>query len=244
MEWAWSFLFWPSIILSSTFFLLLLLRHRRHQNSASDRLPPGPPRWPVFSHMFDLGKMPHHTLTELKDQYGSVIWLRIGTVNTRVVLTTKAATELFKNHDLSFAERSISGLMRVHDYHKGSLALAPYGTYWRVLRRICTVEMLVVKRINETVPVRRKCVDNMLTWIEEQSSSLDGACGVHVARFVFLASFNIGLSKESVKSAIRSSPVQSNRFGLVFKSAVRFRIEELKIRSTQIGSGLNPTIPD
>ncbi|KAI8015352.1 Cytochrome P450 76A2 [Camellia lanceoleosa] len=71
------------------------------------------------------------------------------------------------------------------------LALAPYGTYWRVLRRICTVEMLVVKRINETVPVRRKCVDNMLTWIEEQSSSLDGARGVHVARFVFLASFNM-----------------------------------------------------
>ncbi|KAL7264904.1 hypothetical protein ACSBR1_002791 [Camellia fascicularis] len=188
MEWVWSFLFWPSIILSST-FVLLLLRHR--QNSASNRLPPGPPGWPVFGHMFDLGKMPHHTLTELKDQYGPVIWLRIGTVNTMVVLTTKAATELFKNHDLSFAERSISGLMRVHDYHKGSLALAPYGTYWRVLRRICTVEMLVVKRINETVPVRRKCVDNMLTWIEEQSSSLDGARGIHVARFVFLASFNM-----------------------------------------------------
>ncbi|KAK6943942.1 hypothetical protein RJ641_025044, partial [Dillenia turbinata] len=61
------------------------------------------------------------------------------------------------NHDLSFADRAILDSMRCHDYHKRSLGLAPHGTYWRVLRRICTVDMLVAKRINETAPIRRKC---------------------------------------------------------------------------------------
>ncbi|XP_057504579.1 cytochrome P450 76A2-like [Actinidia eriantha] len=185
MEWAWSPLFWFLTILSST--ILLLFRHRK--TSGPTRLPPGPPGWPLVGHMFDLGPMPHHTLAGLTQKYGPVIWLRASSKKTMVVQTAKAAEELFRNHDLSFADRSINNLMTSHNYNKGSLALACYGPYWRVLRRICTVEMLVVKRVNETVPVRRKCIDDLLSWIESQVHW--EAHGLHVAHFVFLASFNM-----------------------------------------------------
>lgn len=129
--------------------------------------------------------MPHRTLAGLKQIYGPVIWLKIGSINTMAILSAKAAAELFKNHDLSFADRTVIETMRSNDYCEGSLALAPYGPYWRVLRRICTVEMIVAKRINETAWVRRRCIDDMLVWIEREER------GVQVARFVFLASFNM-----------------------------------------------------
>ncbi|VVA09352.1 PREDICTED: cytochrome [Prunus dulcis] len=80
---------------------------------------------------------------------------------------------------------------RVYDYHKGSLALAPYGSHWRVLRRLMTVDMVVNKRINETAFLRRKCFDNLQLWIEEEASKLKEGHGVHVARFVFLMTFNL-----------------------------------------------------
>ncbi|XVF07756.1 hypothetical protein REPUB_Repub06bG0167100 [Reevesia pubescens] len=173
----------------------LMLFFGKRNSSTPGKLPPGPPGWPIFGNMFELGTMPHRTLTSLRDKYGQVIWLRLGAVNTMAILSAKAATEFFKNHDLSFAERSITEIMRAHDYHKSSVALAPYGSYWRVLRRLVTVDMLVNKRINETASIRRKCVDNMLLWIEKEASKKQGdqsrVNGIHVARFVFLLSFNL-----------------------------------------------------
>ncbi|OMO82016.1 Cytochrome P450 [Corchorus capsularis] len=166
----------------------------KRRNSVPRKLPPGPPGWPIIGNMFDLGSMPHRTLTNMREKYGQVIWLKLGTINTMAILSTKAATELFKNHDLSFAERYITETMRAHDYHKRSVALAPYGSYWRSLRRLVTVDMLVNKKINETAPIRRKCVDDMLQWIEDEEIKNQAKFdknGIHVARFVFLLTFNL-----------------------------------------------------
>ena len=182
MEWRLLILFLPA--------LLLFLRRRK--STLNRRLPPGPPGWPIFGNMFDLGAMPHRTLAGLRQKYGPVIWLRFGARNSMAILSVGAATEFFKNHDLSFAERTVTETMRAHDYHQGSLALAPYGSYWRVLRRLVTVDMLVAKRVNESADIRRRCVDNMLLWIEEEARKLDASSrGLHVARFVFLMTFNL-----------------------------------------------------
>lgn len=188
MEWPSNFLVGGLIILLSSALLLLLLRRT---NYSRNRLPQGPPGWPIIGNMLDLGTMPHRTLADLRKKYGHVIWLRLGTINTMVILSTKASTEFFKNHDICFAERFTTETMRVHGYDKGSLALAPYGSYWRVLRRLVTVDMLVIKRINESASIRRKCADDMLLWIEEEGRKVGDATGIHVARFVFLATFNL-----------------------------------------------------
>ncbi|KAL2502665.1 Cytochrome [Forsythia ovata] len=187
VEMEWSFL-----VYSSTIFLpiLIFIFYKRWSNY--NRLPPGPPGWPLFGHIFNLGTIPHRTIAGLKQKYGPIVWLKIGTVNTMVIQSADIASEFFKNHDLSFIDRNITDTMRSMNYHKGSLALAPYGVYWRVMRRLCTVEMFVNKRINETESVRRKCIDNMLLWIEKEANSVEGRRnGIQVARYIFLALFNI-----------------------------------------------------
>ncbi|KAK3024735.1 hypothetical protein RJ639_044672, partial [Escallonia herrerae] len=182
MEWSLGILIW---------LLIVLLHISRRWISGSNQLPPGPPGWPVVGHMFSLGEMPHRTLAGLKEKYGPVVWLKLGSHDTMVVLTAAAATELFKHHDVSFAGRTIRETMRSHDYHKGSLALSQYGKHWRVLRRICTLEMLVNRRLNETVSIREKCVNDMLSRIEKESHAAKGKGEIHVTRIVFFTMFNM-----------------------------------------------------
>ncbi|GMN39329.1 hypothetical protein TIFTF001_008548 [Ficus carica] len=188
MEWSWVSLAISLIIFLSP--VLLHLLSRRRKSSGASRLPPEPPGWPVFGNMFDLGSMPHRTLAEMRRKYGDVLWLRLGAINTMAVLSSKAATELFKNHDMSFVERTVTETGRAHNFHEASVALAPYGPYWRLMRRLMTADMLVGKRVSETAPLRRRCVDDMSFWIEEEATK-KSKDGVHVARFVFLMVFNL-----------------------------------------------------
>ncbi|GAA0171793.1 oxygenase [Lithospermum erythrorhizon] len=187
MEWVPSLISVAMMLLSAFAFLFM-----PKASNLKRKLPPGPPGWPLFGHMFNLGTDPHITTAKLKEIYGPVLWLQIGSLNTMVILTAKAAAEFFKNHDISFADRNLVEVLHSHNFHKSSLVLAPYGTHWRVLRRLCTVEMFVQKKINETESVRRKCIDDMLLWIEEETNSnMEDGGGILVTRFIFLAAFNM-----------------------------------------------------
>lgn len=185
------------MLCSTIIFLLLALIFLIYQKKSSFskyNLPPGPNGWPIFGNMFDLaGSAPYKKIACLKEKYGPILWLKIGSsMNTMVIQTANSASELFRNHDVSFSDRPIVDVNLAHNYYKGSMALAPYGNYWRFSRRICTVEMFVHKRINETTNIRQESVDKMLRWIEEKASSSGGGGeGIEVTRYMFLASFNM-----------------------------------------------------
>lgn len=181
------------LLLSSICFLVVLLlflarnRHNSRLNN-SRRLPPGPHGWPVVGNMFDLGQVPHETLAGLRSKHGPVVSLRLGAVTTVVVLSAEAAEEIFKNHDLSFAGRTITEAMRACSFNQSSMALGQYGPYWRMLRRLCTTELFSNKCLNETLAVRRKSVDNMVGWIKEEAKQTGR---IDVAHFVFTTVFNL-----------------------------------------------------
>ncbi|POO01870.1 Cytochrome P450, E-class, group I [Trema orientale] len=185
MEWSIVSSVLLAIVITTT---ISILSRRRKSLGHGPKLPPGPPGWPIIGNLFDLGSMPHRSLADLRPKYGEVVWLKLGAINTMAVLSSRAAAELFRHHDLSFATRALTETSRAHDYHLSSVALAPYGAYWRVMRRLMTTEMFVGRRVGETAPLRRRCVDQMLTWIEEEKAE---AAAVHVARFVFLMTFNL-----------------------------------------------------
>nr|BAC53891.1 cytochrome P450 [Petunia x hybrida] len=173
-----------SISIASVFFFLL------KKTSRSYKLPPGPSGLPIVGNMFDLGDLPHIKMEGMRNQYGPVMWLKIGAINTLVIQSAQAATAFFKNHDANFLERVVVEVNRVCNYLQGSLALAPYGNYWRMLRRICSMELFVHSRINNSESIRRKSVDKMIQWIETHGKKEQGQ-GIEITRFVFLASFNM-----------------------------------------------------
>ncbi|XAR69695.1 hypothetical protein NMG60_11001392 [Bertholletia excelsa] len=174
--------------------LLFLLQWTKASSGNLKKRPPGPAGWPVVGNMFGLGAAPHQSLHELRFKYGPVLWLQLGSINTVVIQSANAAAEFFKNHDLTFSDRKVPDALTALDYNKGSLAIGKYGTYWRIIRRICTVELLVNKRINESVALRQKCIDNMVSWIEQDvaKSHMRGEPGeLEICHFLFLMAFNI-----------------------------------------------------
>ncbi|KAL5976446.1 hypothetical protein ACLOJK_020778 [Asimina triloba] len=189
MESSSTFLLCSAIFFSAALYLYLLARGKHKEGSQqAPPPPPGPPGWPVFGNMFDLVSMPHHTLAGLRRKYGPVLSLRLGSMNTLVIMSATAASELFKNHDLSFAGRSINEAMRACCFNEGSMALGQYGPYWRALRRLCATQLFVSRRLNETTSIRKKCVDGMIEWIAAEASKNSS---VDVAHFVFLSVFNL-----------------------------------------------------
>ncbi|KAL0336971.1 UNVERIFIED_CONTAM: Iridoid oxidase [Sesamum calycinum] len=166
----------------------------KFRRGSSKLIPPGPPGWPIVGNMFDLGQVPHQTLYELKGKYGPVIWLKLGAINTMVVQSAEAAAELFKKCDLPFADRKVPDSLTAFDYYQGSVAIGTYGDYWRKLRRICTTEFLVHKRINASISMRQRCVDNLIEWIKqdvEKSRKNGGSGEIELDRFLFVTAFNV-----------------------------------------------------
>ncbi|CAA0830383.1 cytochrome P450- family 76- subfamily G-polypeptide 1 [Striga hermonthica] len=189
-------------LLALALFLKLLLKFK---NISSKPHPPGPPGWPLVGNIFDLGEVPHQTLHKLQARYGPVIRLKLGTINTIVVQSSEVAAELFKKHDLTFASRKVLDSMTALGYNRGSLAFAAYGEYWRKVRRICTVEFLVMKRLNESIPIRRRCVDGLVDRINSVVERSEDPI-IELNSFLFLAAFNavgnILLSEEVMRTKL------------------------------------------
>ncbi|PIA38447.1 hypothetical protein AQUCO_02800274v1 [Aquilegia coerulea] len=96
--------------------------------------------------------------------------------------------EMFQNHDLAFASRKTNEATGAHFYDKGSMALAQYGPYWRMLRRICTTELFTNNRINGTESLRSNGIDKLTRWLWEEAQKKGS---VEVARFIALCTVNI-----------------------------------------------------
>ncbi|PIA38273.1 hypothetical protein AQUCO_02800151v1 [Aquilegia coerulea] len=184
MEWTLAYTIWSCITLG----VALLLIRKIFLVSDKKQLPPGPPGWPVIGNLLDLGGAPHHSLMSLSKKYGPVIWLRFGAVNTMVISSADAAMELFKNHDLTFADRKIIEAMKQDGFDQGSIGLSHYGPYWRMLRRICATELFSNKPIKDTETLRANCIDKLKKWIYEESQKKGS---VEIARFVALGNFNV-----------------------------------------------------
>lgn len=193
MEWTLKSLN-PVTIAVSAGLLLLLITLIKRRSGSSKRRPPGPPGWPIFGNMFDLGDLPHQTLYRMRSKYGPVVWLQLGSINTMVVQNAVAAAELFKKHDVPFADRKVPDTLTAFNFNQGSLGMNTFGGHWRVLRRLCSMEFLVNKRMNETTDLRRRIEDNMISWIvdESNSSKAQGGNGaVQLSRLLFLMAFNL-----------------------------------------------------
>lgn len=188
MEWSLN----PLTI--SIFVGLLLLVLVFKPKKSSGKTPPGPKPIPIFGNMLQLGALPHETMHKWRQTYGPVLWLRLGSINTMVVQNAASAAELFKKHDLPFADRKVPDVLTAYDFNQGTLGMNQFGGHWRVLRRLCSMEFLVNKRMNETTELRHRIRENMERWILEDSaaSRASGGTGaVQLNRFLFLLAFNL-----------------------------------------------------
>lgn len=126
-------------------------------------LPPSPPSRLVLGHLHLLKKPIHRTLADLSRRYGpSVLLLRLGSRRALVVSSHSAAEECFTANDVVFANRPQLMASRLLSYGNATLATAPYGQFWRDLRRIAAVELFSGRRLQGSAAVRTQEVRSLV----------------------------------------------------------------------------------
>ncbi|KAI3933896.1 hypothetical protein MKX01_028222 [Papaver californicum] len=66
--------------------------------------------------------------------------LRLGAMNTVVIASADAATELFKRHDLGFCNRHLIEVLKMGEDYNSATVTRPVGPYWRMVRRLYATE--------------------------------------------------------------------------------------------------------
>jgi Cytochrome P450 len=142
------------ILLASTFLVLFFIVKSKLKNQPSINLPPGPKPCPLIGNLHQLGNQPHISLHRLAGTYGPIFHLALGFVPTVVVSSAKLAREVLCTHDLALASRPLLQSARALFYGCTDIGFAPYGPYWRHVRKICILEMLSQRRVDLFAPVR------------------------------------------------------------------------------------------
>ncbi|XP_027341142.1 cytochrome P450 71D10-like [Abrus precatorius] len=141
-------------------------------NKANSKLPPGPRKLPLIGNMHQIGKLPHQSLAKLAQQYGPLMHVQLGELSNIVVSSPEMAKEVMKTHDINFANRPLLLAADVITYGSKGMTFSPHGTYWRQMRKICTVELLTTKRVESFRSVREEELSNLVKDIILSEGSL------------------------------------------------------------------------
>lgn len=172
---------WISIFQSTMYYLLQLhsiaglvtlvllynlWRVRRANSHKSKNLeaPEASGAWPIIGHLHLLGGRDPvaRTLGALADKYGPAFTLRLGVNRALVVSSWEVMKDCFTTNDMVFATRPSSSAGKYLGYNYSFFGFAPYGTYWREVRKIAMHELLSKRRLEMLKHVRTSEVDTSI----------------------------------------------------------------------------------
>ncbi|CAN1329047.1 Dimethylnonatriene synthase [Linum perenne] len=186
----------PSLLL----ILWLITRHVARPKPTTKitkpPLPPSPPgALPLVGHLHLLVRANTtpacKILASLADQYGAVYSLRFGSHNLVVLSGSEPIKDCLTTNDRTLATRASLAVGKHLGYNNAILSLAPYGPYWRHVRKMATVQLLSNHRIESMSHVRLSEVNAFVNEVYGQSRAGDGV--VEIGELLERLAFNISL---------------------------------------------------
>ncbi|KAL1820262.1 hypothetical protein ACET3Z_015131 [Daucus carota] len=177
-------------ILLSFLVPLSIMLMKKNTRAEHKRLPPGPRKLPIIGNLHQLSQPIHQALRHLSDQHGSLMFLQLGSVPTLVVSSAAMAKQVLKTHDLIFASRPSLYATKKLSYNGTNISLAPYGKYWREVRKIALVELLSAKRVESFEGIRNEEVAYMLKIVEDSTAK---SAPVNFTELMFMGLNNVVL---------------------------------------------------
>jgi hypothetical protein len=160
------------IFLFITQILKLGKRILRVTSKTQKTIPPGPWNLPIIGSIHHLiGSLPHHGLRNLSKIHGPIMHLKLGEISTIIISSPEFAKEIFKTYDTIFAHRPHQVGADIMCYGSTDIATAPYGNYWKQLRRLCSQELLCTKRVRSFQSIREQEVSNLIKYISNNIGS-------------------------------------------------------------------------
>ncbi|KAH6786299.1 hypothetical protein C2S52_005851 [Perilla frutescens var. hirtella] len=226
------------IVVIISFFTFIFLKFKTRSNprkSTAVTLPPGPWKFPLIGNIHNLiGDVPHRRLHDLALKYGPTMHLQLGELSTVVVSTADVAKQVMKTHDINFASRPPIMVAEIVSYGCTSITFGPYGDYWRQLRKICTLELLSVKRVQSFRSLREKVFLDLAKWIaSKEGSEINLTAELNTWTYAFTATAALGKKTKEQEALIPAIKTMA-------KLAAGFDIAELfpSIKLLQMVSGL------
>ncbi|XP_057783571.1 cytochrome P450 93A3-like [Salvia miltiorrhiza] len=178
-EYIIFFLIWlVSTILIRSFF----------RNRSSKRLPPSPLALPIIGHLHLLAPIPHQALAKLSTRYGPLIQLSLGSVPCIVASSPEVSKEILKTQESSFLDRPQTAAIDYLTYGSKDFSFAPYGTYWKFMKKVCMSQLLGGQTLDLLQPVRRHEIKQLIRFLARKAG--DGK-SVDVGRELIRMSNNV-----------------------------------------------------
>jgi cytochrome P450 len=117
-----------------------------------------------------LGEKPHLDLHKLSKKHGPIMYLRLGFMPAIVVSSPEAAELFLKVHDFVFASRPPHEAAKYISWEQRNLSFGQYGSYWRNMRKMCTLELLSHKKINSFTHMREEELDLLIKLLREAAN--------------------------------------------------------------------------
>ncbi|XP_011007366.1 PREDICTED: cytochrome P450 705A5-like [Populus euphratica] len=151
------------ILLFITHFLQFIFK-RPGKKPAGYCPPPSPPTLPLIGHLHLLTPVAYEGFHALNNKYGPLLYLRLATYPAVLVSSAPLATEIFRALDVHFTSRIKSPFEDNLLFGSStSFFNAPYGDYWKFMKKICTTELLGTRQMKKLKNVRREEVVRFLS---------------------------------------------------------------------------------
>ena len=144
------------------FLSTLLLKPLFKKPSKTLRLPPSPPALPVIGHLHLLGPSLFKSLHNLSTKYGPLLYLRLGASWCLIVSTASMAVEIYKTNDIAFANWPSFAFSDSLPYGNYGFITAPYGDYWRFIKKLSMTEFLCARQVEQSRAVRHEEIVSFL----------------------------------------------------------------------------------
>ncbi|KAF3431667.1 hypothetical protein FNV43_RR26399 [Rhamnella rubrinervis] len=131
----------------------------------------------------------------MADKHGPIFSLRLGQKRTLVVSSWEIVKECFTTNDRIFANRPSIAVGKYVGYNNAIFSLAPYGHYWRDIRKLATLELFSTHRLELLKHVRASEVDLFIKelFTLSKSSSAKHNVAVPLSELLEHLTFNINL---------------------------------------------------
>ncbi|KAG7654111.1 Cytochrome P450 superfamily [Arabidopsis suecica] len=156
------------------FFLVSLLTlissiFLKHIKNPKFNLPPSPSSLPIIGNLHHLAGLPHRCFHKLSTKYGPLVFLRLGFVPVVVVSSSEAAEAVLRTHDLECCSRPKTVGTGKLSYGFKDISFAPYGEYWREVRKLAVIELFSSKKVQSFRYIREEEVDFMVKKVSESA---------------------------------------------------------------------------
>ncbi|KAL4563692.1 hypothetical protein LXL04_027737 [Taraxacum kok-saghyz] len=155
------------VLIISSFIISIFILVRKSKGSNALNLPPGPPTLPIIGNLHQIGlALPHRAFLDLSKKYGPIMSLKLGQISMIVVSSPQLAEEVFKTNDLALASRPYALLADILLYGGIDIVFGRYSDYWRQMKKIVTMELLSVKKVQSFMGFRAEEIDRFTDVIQ------------------------------------------------------------------------------